>query len=159
MFRIEPFQPADLPCIIGFVGAIQDYERSEFLELKPGAEIAGVHAATILRHVTDCNGQILMAKDGEQTIGFVCAWIERDEDALLWEEARSHAYVSDIFVEAEWRRRGVAQALLREIETAMRAPGCMRMRICAKAGNTAALGCYQSAGYRPYEVILRKAIS
>ena len=58
-----------------------------------------------------------------------------------------------------WRRHGIASALLRAIEAAMRERGCRRLRICSKAGNEEALGCYAAYGFRPYEVILTKDIA
>jgi ribosomal protein S18 acetylase RimI-like enzyme len=74
------------------------------------------------------------------------------------EDARRHAYVSDIFVGEAWRRRGVGRTLLTAIEAEMRRRGCRRIRICSKAANLAAVSCHQSAGYRPYEIIYAKAI-
>jgi ribosomal protein S18 acetylase RimI-like enzyme len=158
MFRIEPYQRADLPSIVAFVEAIQEIERVDVPDLRPGAEIGSSYAETLLRSVDRQDGVILLAKDGDQAVGFACAWIERDDDPLLREDARRHAYVSDIFVGEAWRRRGVGRTLLTAIEAEMHRRGCRRIRICSKAANLAAASCYQSAGYRSYEIIYAKAI-
>ena len=158
MFRIEPYQPADLPSVVAFVAAIQEIERASVPELKPGSEIGSDYAGLILGKAAERDGIVLMARSRDEAIGFVCAWIETDEDPCLREEARRHAYVSDIFVVESWWRRGVGRALLAAIESAMRERGCRRARLCAKATNLAALKSYAATGYAPYEVILSKAI-
>ena len=99
-----------------------------------------------------------MACDGKEPIGFACAWVDEDHDMLLDERFRRHARVSDVFVVAPWRRRGIGRLLLRAIEDDMRRRGCRQMRIMAKAGNLAAMKCYEAAGLRPYELTLWKAI-
>jgi GNAT superfamily N-acetyltransferase len=104
------------------------------------------------------DGSIAMACHGSEPIGFACAWVDEDDDMLLEERFRRHARVSDIFVAEPWRRRGIARLLLGAIEDEMRRRGCRRMRIIAKAGNRAAMACYEAAGLRSYEVTLWKAI-
>lgn len=156
--RIEPFSPQDAAAIVAFVQAIQDHERRSVTDLKPGVDIARSYADVLMRNVADRRGVILMARSGGQAIGFLCAWIDEDHDMLLQEDARQHAYVSDVFVVEGWRRRGVAHALLRAAEERMRERGCRRIRVCSKAANVAALKCYEAGGYQPYEVILSKTI-
>lgn len=158
MIRIERFDPADLPAVTEFVAAIQEHERAVAPDLKPGDEIGPGYAEMLLRAVADRNGLILLAREREGAVGFVCAWIDADDDPLLRDDARAHAYVSDLYVRDEWRRNGVGRMLLHAIEAAMRERGCRRIRICSKAGNLAALQCYAALGYEPYEVILSKTV-
>jgi GNAT superfamily N-acetyltransferase len=104
------------------------------------------------------DGSMVMARHGSEPVGFACAWVDEDDDMLLGERFRRHARVSDMFVAEPWRRRGIARLLLRTIENEMRRRGCRQMRIMAKAGNRAAMACYEAAGLRSYEVTLWKAI-
>ena len=156
--RIEPFRPQDAAAIVAFVAELQDHEREFVADLKPGADIGQSYADLLLRTAAQRGGVTLMAKAGMQTIGFVCAWVDEEHDVLVREDARQHALISNIFVSASWRRRGVAHALLRAAEDAMRERGCRRIRICSKAANHAAATCYQHAGYRPYEIVFSKRI-
>jgi ribosomal protein S18 acetylase RimI-like enzyme len=156
--QIEPFQSRNTATITAFVDALQNYERELVPELKPGGEISQPYVRLLIRNVADRNGMILVAKAETEIVGFVCAWIEHDPDMLLQEHARQHALISDVFVSAGWRRRGIAHALLRAAENQMRERGCHRIRICSKAANIAAVTCYQHAGYQPYEIIFSKAI-
>ncbi len=156
MIEIVPFTPADLPVIIDFVAAIQDHERALAPVLKPGAEIGADYAASLLEHVRARHGFMLLARADAEAVGFICGWPDHEDDALLTEAARPHGYISDLFVTASWRRRGVARALLEAAERALRGRGCRRLMICSKAGNLAALRTYEAMGFRAYEVILTK---
>jgi len=158
MIQIDPYHPDDLSSLVKFVEAIQEYERRDVRWLKPGHEIADDYAATIIRNVDEKGGAILVARQDGRTVGFVSAWTEVDEDPLLQENVRQHAYVSDLYVDETLRRNGIASKLLTEIEKAMRGRRCSRIRICSKAANRAAMECYKSAGYQPYEVIFSKEL-
>jgi GNAT superfamily N-acetyltransferase len=157
-YRIEPYRASDLPAVIAFVEAVQEYEREQVPALKAGADIGPSYAEHILNRVRNRNGLILLAKSDEKPIGLICAWIDEDDDMLLCDDMRRHAYVSDVFVVDDWRREGVGGTLLAAIESYMRQRGCLRMRVCSKAANATALKFYEAAGYRPYEVIFAKPI-
>jgi len=154
MFTIEPYQQKDFPVLVSFVVSLQEHERQTVPALKPGAEIGAEYAASILKNVAENAGIILIARAAEQAVGFVSAWIDKDDDPLLQDNVRDHAYVSDIFVTTEWRAKGVGRALLDAIEMTMAAKGCRLIRVCAKATNQQALHFYQSYGFSSYEVIL-----
>ncbi|HEY9757320.1 MAG TPA: GNAT family N-acetyltransferase [Oculatellaceae cyanobacterium] len=155
---IDSFQPTDFEVIRGFVESLQEYERAQVPELKTGAEIGANYTKSLIEKIADRDGIILIAKIDSNAVGFVCAWIDEDDDPLLRDEARRHAYVSDIFVDDACRRRGVARLLLQSVETEMRQRGCERIRICTKATNLSAWKCYEANGYQPYEVILSKPL-
>jgi ribosomal protein S18 acetylase RimI-like enzyme len=156
--EVVPFAPGDLPLIADFVAAIQEHERATVPELRPGSEIAASYANMIVATAAGKDGVILLAKVAGETLGFICAWMDSDDDPLVSVEARRHAYISDIYVVPECRRRGVARSLLDNVEARMRERGCRRLRIAAKAGNAAALACYEEMGYRPYEVAFVKTL-
>src|ERR1043166_441176 len=156
--EIAPYAPADLPLILGFVAAIQEHERALVPALRPGSEIAASYANMIVENAAEKDGIILLAKAAGEAVGFICAWVDSDDDPLVAEDARSHAYVSDIYVVPEWRRRGVARLMLEAVEARMRGRGCGRLRIAAKGGNAAALACYEAMGYRAYEVTFVKTL-
>jgi len=157
--RIAAYRPADFGAVLAFVAAIQEHERAGIPELRPGGEVGARYAELLVRTVEEKNGVILLARDGEQAVGFACAWVDEDDDVLLRADARRHAYVSDIFVDQHWRHKGLGRRLLAAIEAAMSERGCRRMRIRSKAFNVAALKCYEAAGFEPYEIMLAKTIT
>jgi ribosomal protein S18 acetylase RimI-like enzyme len=158
MLTIDTFQPSDLATLIMFVEAIQEHERIDVPDLKSGSEIGSDYAQLLIRTATERNGCIRMARAETETVGVGCAWVEEDDDPLLRNDARTYAYVSDIFVKDAWRRRGVALQLLDALEMEMRSRGCRRIRICSKAANHFALECYKKAGYQPYKIVFAKRL-
>jgi ribosomal protein S18 acetylase RimI-like enzyme len=158
MIRIETFQPSDFAAVVAFVEAIQEHERERVPELKPGPEIGKQYAEMLMRAVAERNGCMIMARADASAVGFACAWIEQDDDPLIRDDARVHAYVSDIFVDQNWRRRGIAALLMNELEAKMQSRGCSRMRVCSKAANQLAVACYTARGYRPYKIVFAKRL-
>jgi ribosomal protein S18 acetylase RimI-like enzyme len=158
MIRIEAFLPSDFAAVIAFVEAIQEHEREQVPDLKPGPEIGKQYAEMLMRAVAEHNGCMIMAHADARAVGFACAWIAQDDDPLIRDDARIHAYVSDIFVDENWRRQGIASLLLDELEAKMRSRGCSRIRVCSKAANQLAVACYTARGYRPYEIVFVKRL-
>jgi ribosomal protein S18 acetylase RimI-like enzyme len=158
MIRIEAFQPSDFLAVVAFVEAIQEHEREQVPELKPGPEIGKQYAEMLMRAVAERNGCMIMARAEAGAVGFACAWIARDDDPLIRDDARIHAYVSDLFVDQGWRRHGIASLLLDELEAKMRSRGCSRIRVCSKAANQLAVACYTARGYQPYEIVFAKRL-
>lgn len=156
MIKIELFKSEDFPFLVECVAAIQEHERDELPELKPGQEIAQDYTSSLVHAVEQKGGVILLAKNGTERVGFVSAWPDTDNDPCFKEEFRKHAYISDIYIIKAWRGRGLARKLLGAIESAMRDRGCLRVRICAKATNISAVNLYKSSGYNPYEIIFSK---
>jgi ribosomal protein S18 acetylase RimI-like enzyme len=158
MIRIEAYQPSDFAALVAFVEAIQEHERELVPELKPGPEVGKRYAEMLTRVVAERDGCIIVARADAEAVGFACAWVDKDDDPLVRDNARIHAYVSDIFVDQNWRRQGMASLLMDEIEAKMRSRGCSRIRICSKAANQLAVACYTARGYQPYEIIFAKRL-
>jgi len=158
MIRIEAFRPPDFGAVVAFVEAIQEHERKRVPELKPGPEIGKQYAEVLMRAVAERNGCMIMARADAGAVGFACGWIEQDDDPLIRDDTRIHAYVSDIFVDRGWRSQGIASLLMDELEAKMRSRGCSRIRVCAKAANQLAVACYTARGYRPYEIVFTKRL-
>ncbi len=156
MIRIDPFLPSDIIDVVTFVEAIQEYERAAVPDLKLGSTIAQVYAELLVRTAAERNGCIFLAKADFRSIGFVCAWLSEDDDPLLKDEVRAHAYISDIYVVKDWRKKGIGARLLEAAESSMQKRGCKRVRVCAKASNELAISLYRHAGYRAYEIIFSK---
>ena len=157
-FTIEPFTPRDFASLVGFVAAIQEHERATVPNLKTGSEIGVDYARFLKETVAKQNGVLLFAKEKGEALGFICAWVEIDDDPLVQDQAREHAYVSDVFIVSARRRKGIARALVAAAEAALHAKGCRRMRICSKASNLPAVKLYESCGFRPYEIIFSREL-
>ena len=77
----------------------------------------------------------LKAVNGEKMIGFIAADL-RPVEGIAW--------IATVGVLPEYRRQGIALALLRECERRIKQP---RIRLCVRPSNQAAIRMYQVAGY------------
>jgi aminoglycoside 3-N-acetyltransferase I len=95
-------------------------------------------AAALLR---DERTVYVAALDGGRPIGYVYA-----HELLRRHGDRSMLFVYDLGVDEEYRRRGIATRLLRELETIARARGIRTGFVLTNAGNDAAMALYESVG-------------
>jgi GNAT superfamily N-acetyltransferase len=159
MFQIEPYATADLPVIEAFIEALHDAEREFMPILSPGVELAGAGLRQMLDDISADRGMALLAKSHGRPIGFGYVLFDDHRDPAYCEAERCRAYLSYLYVAAEWRRQGVGRALLTFMEAAARDRGCSRFVTRFKAVNTSARRCYEKAGFKPVELIVSKTIS
>lgn len=68
------------------------------------------------------------------------------------------ADIRRVYVRPEWRRRGVASALMAAAEDAARAGGAREVRLSVVAENSSALDFYAKRGFDHFAIRLRKRI-
>ena len=129
--EIRPARADDRATLLGFLVAIQDYERALDPNLRLGAEAAESALVEIERKMAAHNGALLRAVLSGKAIGFVSCHDGDDEDKNLQEKYRPYGYVSNVFVAADHRRTMAASRLP---DTQTGGPGC-----CAGGGFIAAL--------------------
>ncbi len=67
--------------------------------------------------------------------------------------ARPLVNVHDVSVEPEFRGRGIAQGMLREVEQIARERGCCKLTLEVLQGNTNAIQLYQKIGFGGYKLV------
>ena len=99
------------------------------------------YVAELLR---DSGFVALAAEDSkEQVVGGLCAYRLRK-----FEQERSEYYVYDLAVAAEWRRRGIATALIQDLRSIARADGAWVIFVQADYGDDPAIELYTGLGKR-----------
>src|SRR5215467_9661383 len=78
-------------------------------------------------------GRTYVAEEDGSLVGFA-----------TWIEAGGVFELEDLFVDPEWRRRGIAAALVGRIAQVLRARGVRRLEVTA---NPRAMGFYRAAGF------------
>jgi ribosomal protein S18 acetylase RimI-like enzyme len=105
---------------------------------------APAHAGELL---ADPHTLFLVAFEGGRTVGFVLAY-----ELLRRHGDPSKLFVYEIEVAAEYRRRGIAKALMRELAHLAHERGIRRGWVLTDRTNQAAMALYRSAGgVRPHE--------
>jgi hypothetical protein len=83
--RIEPYGPSDFETIRTFVESIQEHEKQHLPELRDPGDVGFAYAEMLVDSIGSKQGVILIARDDHKPIGFVCAWIDFDDDCSLAE--------------------------------------------------------------------------
>ena len=86
-----------------------------------------------------------------QPVGFACL---RLVPHLQGDEP--YAELTDIYVDAPFRRHGVARALIAQVEAAARAAGASEVVIITGFDNEDAQAAYRAAGYPDWALAMRK---
>lgn len=88
-----------------------------------------------------------VAWDGDQVVGMVLSYINRDENA---EYNRKRGWTEDICVRKPWRNRGIARALIAQSFEAIKSCGMQEAALGVDTQNlTGALNLYISLGFEP----------
>ena len=93
--------------------------------------------------------------------------IVRSEDrksvGLLWvnmqQKPKPHAFIYNIEVYPDFRRRGYAEAAMRELEVAVKRMGAETIRLHVFGHNTAARPLYEKLGYEPTNIVMAKPLA
>jgi len=128
--------PPDLLCEAEIIPA-RDAHLPAYAELErqcfaPPASEARLREKFLLPH---CFG--LSALAGGEAVGFV-----------IVDEIAGEAFVDDLAVAPEHRRKGIASALLARAETGAILRGCEKIHLECRGGNAAALRLYERRGYQ-----------
>lgn len=67
-----------------------------------------------------------------------------------------YAEISELFVSRRYRRMGIAQALMAEMERRARAAGASSLAVLTAADNEAALALYRAMGFDEFSIALQK---
>lgn len=95
---------------------------------------------------------VIVAEVGDQLTGFASL---RVTDSL---DPAPYAELTDLFVESESRRLGVASRLVKYVEGIARERGASHLVVLTGQRNTEAQAFYRSAGYEEYAVAMRKSL-
>ncbi|MFQ3613337.1 MAG: GNAT family N-acetyltransferase [Cyanobacteriota bacterium] len=137
---------------------LQEHERVFDPRLLPGQAMAKEYLSLLQERCDLYQGQILLAMLGQAVVGFVCVMATvppTDPD----DPRGDSAYISDLFVEASYRRQGIGRRLLQEAEASAQSRGATLIRVGVLAGNLRARRLYEELGFVPYHIQLVKPLS
>lgn len=152
--RFDPTRDAESlrSCIIDH----QNFHRSIEPSWPSGEAIVGDYLTYLNTECAAHNGCIIMAECAEQTAGFICVVASTRGESP--EDPAPFAWVHDIFVKPEHRRRGVASVLMAEAERFARSHGARLLRLGVLDRNTRARAFYVRHGFREHAQVLTKTL-
>jgi ribosomal protein S18 acetylase RimI-like enzyme len=116
-----------------------------------GGRVTELAVAGRLRQAAN-HETVIVAEVGERIAGFASL---RVTDSL---DPTPYAELTDLFVEPEARRLGVAARLVKYMEGIARERGATHLVVLTGQKNTEAQAFYRSAGYEEYAVAMRKPL-
>jgi len=99
-----------------------------------------VRSAALARFLADPTHHLVLARDGDSTVGFVSGVETTHPDK------GTEMFLYELAVEDAHRGRGVGSALVRALGDLARARGCYGMWVLTDDDNAAALATYRAAG-------------
>lgn len=102
------------------------------------------------------DGCVLVADSGSGIAGFVCVVTATRGESP--DDPATYAWVHDIFVRPEYRRQGVATALMAAAEAFVRSRGARELRLGVLDRNVDARALYRTLGFRDYARVVTKPL-
>jgi GNAT superfamily N-acetyltransferase len=138
MVEIRKAEPADVPLILGFIRALGEYEK--LLD----SVVADEHRLAATLFGERPYAEVLIATWNGEPAGF--ALFFHNYSTFL---AKPGIYLEDLFVDPEFRGKGVGKALLTQLARLAVARGCGRLEWSVLDWNEPAIGFYKSLGAVP----------
>jgi GNAT superfamily N-acetyltransferase len=156
--RVRAYEPArDLEALRALNVEHQDFSRSLEPSWPEGKTVVDDYVAYLGREVAARDGAVFMAEVGETIAGFICVVSATRGDSP--DDPAVYAWVHDIFVRPEHRRRGVATALMTAAESFVRSRGARELRLGVIDRNADARALYQALGFRDYFRVLTRPLT
>ena len=147
--------PDDEPAILSFIQGLQDYELGfENNRRRDPAFVADLWRDAQHR-CAEKHGAMLIAEQDGKKVGWISAYEEHGE-LFIAEPERRHGFIAEIFVNADARGQGHGKALIAACEVWSRERGHKLLTIGVLAKNAHAIRAYESAGYAPYTLLMRR---
>ncbi|MBX8632302.1 MAG: GNAT family N-acetyltransferase [Thermoplasmata archaeon YP2-bin.285] len=114
-------------------------------------------ANLILAEIRSGRAAIYIAEINQVRVGMVSAAVHTPSIAEVIENGNMKiGVVTELFVEPDSRRKGVAKKLMRSAELFLKGIGCKILSIHVISANKAAINLYRKQGYSEYEIVLDK---
>lgn len=122
----------------------------------PPSEWGRTHSRWLLKQVRTRNGYLLMATIGRKRVGFVVGAIARASSTRRSFEPARPSSILNLYVVPGFRRRGIGNRLMDELEGKFRAKRRDFVHLIALSGNARALALYRARGYAQRVLFLGK---
>lgn len=104
----------------------------------------------------ECDGTCLIAYNNDEPVGFIFGYIDEPDDSRIEEYDDKELYVSDGYVGAQYRRKGIYKLLNDELERIYIAKGVRRIIRFTLTSNTRMQGFLEHEHYQPVRLLYEK---
>ena len=154
---VRPYDSArDADALRACIVDHQDFHRALEPSWPEGRTILDDYVGYLERQCATHDGCVMVADAGAALAGFICVVASARGDSP--DDPASYAWVHDVFVRPEHRRRGVATALLEASETFVRSRGARQLRLAVLDRNHDARALYRGLGFRDYVRVMTRPL-
>jgi len=155
---IVEYQPEYREPAVELMALLQDWERTLSADRAPGRAMAAGHFQYLLHLCETQSGQVYLALEGDEVIGFAVVFIglQEEGDLHLLPEHRRYGWVSELVVKEGHRGSGAASGLMERAEQHCRSVGVKRVKLVSLRDNRRARRFYENAGYAEHEIVYCK---
>lgn len=129
--------------VLAFIDLLDHYARDPMGGGEGLSDYAREHLVEQLKNLPTFHGALAFM--GEKPIGLINCFTGFSTFA-----AKPLLNIHDVVTRAEYRRQGIAQALLQWAEVRARQLGCCKLTLEVLSNNSQAMAAYERAGYAPY---------
>jgi ribosomal protein S18 acetylase RimI-like enzyme len=154
---VRPYDAArDIDAFRACIIEHQDFHRGLEPSWPEGKAIIDEYLRFLETQCATREGRVMIAESGGEVVGFVCVVSATRGDSP--DDPATYAWIHDIFVRRDHRRRGVATALMAEAEAFVRSQGARELRLGVLDRNGGARSLYRGLGFRDYVRVLQKPL-
>ena len=158
MITVRNATMEDADAIAGLTVEVQQLHREalpDIFKVPSDRLFSREKLATLLQ---DANSTVAVAESKGEIIGHVCGIIlHRPENEF--KKAEKYMYIQQIGVRKDARRQGVGRALIAFIESKALASAVTGLQLDYWAFNTRAQSFFESCGFSPSQVMMRRTLS
>lgn len=159
MVEIREYCESDQGRLLALIRELQAHEVVLYDRMKPEAEMGVWYIDLLKKKCAEDEGIILIAEENGLALGYAVILTRAVEDGTGDEVAYDYAYIVDLVVAREARRRGIGRLLLAECERRAGEAGRDDLRISVLGANRGAHELYRSFGFNDLLVDMRKRLT
>lgn len=151
---IREYQERDLEQIIKLMIDFQEYivsiDNMGIAKQFDNESDCRKYVEELLKDSAEREGVFYVALDLDIIVGFVQGIIDRHTNDLIYSLSHrpgDHGWIGELYVDTEYRGRGVARQLVETISSFFNNKGCVNVRLNAMAENKSALKVHEKLGF------------
>ena len=145
--RIRPAEAADYDALCALIAEVDGLHANELPQIFQRAPGPVRDRATLTAQMADPSEGILLAQAGDHVVGFVHVVLQESPPMPILVPRRS-AKVSDLCVNAAFRRCGIGRALMKAAEDWAAARGATALELNVFGFNRGAIDLYHTLGFQ-----------
>ena len=159
MIEIREYRENDEASLVALIRELQASEVVLYDRMKPVAQMGVWYIDLLKKKCAEDEGVILIAEENGAALGYAVILTRSVEDGAGDEVAYDYAYIIDLVVAKQARRRGIGKLLLADCERRAREAGRDDLRITVLAANQGAHDLYRALGFDDLLINMRKALT